>query len=95
MSMEATKDNILWIDYAKFIGIFLVIIVHSGIECNIFDFIQLFFRIEKIFTNYFFNENFKQQTNQYINMRKVYFSQLISIYHREIANFNFLNKSSK
>lgn len=43
MSMEATKDNILWIDYAKFIGIFLVIIVHSGIECNIFDFIQLFF----------------------------------------------------
>ena len=62
---------------------------------TIINLYESFFRIEKIFTNYFFNENFKQQTNQYINMRKVYFSQLISIYHREIANFNFLNKSSK
>lgn len=48
---------------------------------------ESFFRIESIFTSYFFIENFKQQIGQYNNMRKMYFSQLLSIYKKEISHF--------
>lgn len=73
--MENTqiKNNILWVDYAKFIGIFLVIVIHSGIDKYIYDFIQLFFMpMFFIISGYLYKQKDFSQ-----NMSKIFWGLLI------------------
>lgn len=90
MRKTLQTDNILWIDYVKFIGIFLVIITHSGINKYIFDFIQLFFMpMFFIVSGYLYKQKFFSQ-----NMSKIYWSLLIPylIYQFTYLPFVVLNK---
>lgn len=48
---------------------------------------ESFFRIEKVFTSLFFSRVSDEGKQRYLEMRKLYYSQLISIHQREILNF--------
>ena len=48
---------------------------------------ESFFRLEKVFMSLFAKNVSKEQMDRYIEMRNVYYSQLVNIHKREIANF--------
>ena len=48
---------------------------------------ESFFRLEKVFVSLFSKRVSPEQMAQYQEMRKVYYSQLVSIHQRELANF--------
>lgn len=51
---------------------------------------ESFFRLEKIFVNLFIKKMPKVQIEGYSNLRKIYYSQLVKIYERELNKFNNL-----
>lgn len=53
---------------------------------------ESFFRLEQIFTNIVSRLVNKEQFESYINMRKVYYSHLVSIHKKESANFKRLQE---
>ena len=53
---------------------------------------ESFFRIENVFESLFFSQINDEAKKSYVEMKKLYFSQLISIHKREIYNFKMLNK---
>ena len=48
---------------------------------------ESFFRIEKVFSSLFFSRVSVEGKNRYLEMRKLYYSQLLSIHQRELLNF--------
>ena len=54
---------------------------------------ESFFRLEKVFVSLFAQNVSKEQMNAYIQMRKVYYSQLVNIHKREFARFQAWQKS--
>ena len=55
---------------------------------------ESFFRIEDVFQNLFLPKMGEEQKTQYFEMRKLYFSQLLSIHKRELMMFK-ANKKAK
>ena len=53
---------------------------------------ESFFRLEKVFTSLFVQRVSEEQIKQYINMRKIYYSQLVSIHQRESIAFQKIKK---
>ena len=51
---------------------------------------ESFFRLEKVFVSLFSKRVSPEQMNQYREMRKVYYSQLVIIHQRELNNFKRL-----
>ena len=51
---------------------------------------ESFFRLEKVFVSLFSKRVSPEQMNQYKEMRKVYYSQLVIIHQRELNNFKRL-----
>ena len=56
---------------------------------------ESFFRIEKVFQSLFFANISDEAKDRYLQMKKLYYSQLISIHQREIGRMQNLNKKSK
>ena len=56
---------------------------------------ESFFRLEKIFVNLFQKNVSKEQFQQYINFRNVYYNQLVNIHRREVHNFQNWQKHHK
>lgn len=57
---------------------------------------ESFFRLEKIFVSVFSKRVSKEQMDRYLEMRKVYYSQLVNIHKRELTNFkNWQNRNKK
>ena len=58
---------------------------------------ESFFRIEKVFTSLFLSRAEENIKNQYLEMRKLYYSQLINIHQREVLAFkkNSIKKEPK
>ena len=54
---------------------------------------ESFFRIEKVFTELFLKIVSEQEREQYLNMRNLYYSQLVNIHKRETLNFRRLGKA--
>ena len=48
---------------------------------------ESFFRLEKVFVSLFSKQVSQEQMNQYLQMRQVYYNQLVNIHKREMANF--------
>ncbi len=48
---------------------------------------ESFFRIERVFTSLFFSRFGEEAKERYLQMRKLYYSQLVNIHQREIMNF--------
>ena len=53
---------------------------------------ESFFRLEKVFTSLFSKRVNPSQMQQYEEMRKVYYSQLVVIHKRELETFKSLQK---
>lgn len=53
---------------------------------------ESFFRIERVFESLFFPKINEEARNKYLQMKKLYFSQLLSIHKREVDNFNKYTK---
>ena len=53
---------------------------------------ESFFRIEKVFVSLFFARVGDAQKNQYAEMRKLYYSQLVNIHRRESLNFKLFSR---
>ncbi|MCR5505729.1 MAG: DUF5677 domain-containing protein [Bacilli bacterium] len=53
---------------------------------------ESFFRLEKVFVSLFAKWVSEDQLKQYTELRKVYYSQLVNIHKREMANFKAWNK---
>ena len=51
---------------------------------------ESFFRLEKVFVSLFSKRVSKEQMNQYLEMQKVYYSQLVIIHKRELESFKKL-----
>lgn len=56
---------------------------------------ESFFRLEKVFVSLFSKRVSKEQMDKYIEMRNVYYSQLVNIHKREMANFKAWQSSNK
>ncbi len=56
---------------------------------------ESFFRIENVFQSLFFANISDDAKRRYLDMKKLYFSQLISIHKRELNRLQNLNKKSK
>lgn len=56
---------------------------------------ESFFRLEKVFVSLFSKRVSKEQMDKYIEMRNVYYSQLVNIHKREMANFKVWQLSNK
>jgi len=57
---------------------------------------ESFFRLDKIFVSVFSKRVSKEQMDRYLEMRKVYYSQLVNIHKRELTNFkNWQNRNKK
>ena len=57
---------------------------------------ESFFRLEKVFVSLFSQRVSPEQMAQYMEMRKVYYSQLVNIHKREVTNFkNWQNRNKK
>ena len=56
---------------------------------------ESFFRIENVFQSLFFKNISDEAKSRYLQMKKLYFSQLISIHQREMNRLKKLNKKSK
>ena len=48
---------------------------------------ESFFRIEKVFTSLFFSRFGEEAKERYLQMRRLYYSQLVNIHQREVMNF--------
>ena len=48
---------------------------------------ESFFRLEKVFVSLFSKQVSQEQMKQYLQMRQVYYNQLVNIHKREMANF--------
>ncbi len=48
---------------------------------------ESFFRLEKVFVSLFAKQVSEEQMKQYQNIRRLYYSQLVNIHHRESMNF--------
>ena len=48
---------------------------------------ESFFRIEKVFTSLFFSKFGEEAKERYLQMRRLYYSQLVNIHQREVMNF--------
>ena len=56
---------------------------------------ESFFRLEKVFVSLFSQRVSPEQMNQYMEMRKVYYSQLVNIHKREVTNFKAWQNRNK
>lgn len=56
---------------------------------------ESFFRLEKVFVSLFSQRVSPEQMNQYTELRKVYYSQLVNIHKRESANFKAWQQRNK
>lgn len=56
---------------------------------------ESFFRMEKVFLSLFLDKAGKDAISKYIDMRNVYYSQLVSIHERESKNFATWQKQSQ
>ena len=56
---------------------------------------ESFFRIENVFQSLFFANISDDAKKQYLNMKKLYFSQLISIHKRELIKLSKMNKKNQ
>ena len=56
---------------------------------------ESFFRIEQVFTTLFFSRVGDEGKVQYMNMRKLYYSQLVNIHKRESIVFRQMGKTKK
>lgn len=56
---------------------------------------ESFFRLEKVFVSLFSKQVSEEQMNRYLQMRRVYYSQLVNIHKREIASFQRWQQKSK
>lgn len=56
---------------------------------------ESFFRLEKVFLNLFSKQVSEEQMKSYLDMRKVYYSQLTNIHKRELANFQKWQENRK
>ena len=56
---------------------------------------ESFFRLEKVFVSLFSKQVSEEQMQRYLDMRKVYYSQLVNIHKREMANFQAWQNSKK
>ena len=54
---------------------------------------ESFFRLEKVFVSLFSKRVSKEQMAQYLEMQKVYYSQLVVIHKRELDTFKKLQVS--
>ena len=52
---------------------------------------ESFFRLEKVFVSLFSKRVSEEQMNQYRELRKVYYAQLVNIHRREMYNFQHRN----
>ena len=55
---------------------------------TILNLYESFFRIEKVFVSLFINNANEAEKEKYIEMRKLYYSQLVNIHKRETINFH-------
>ena len=56
---------------------------------------ESFFRLEKVFVSIFSKRVSEEQMNKYIEMRKVYYAQLVNIHKRETMKFSNFSKKVK
>lgn len=56
---------------------------------------ESFFRLEKVFVSLFSKQVSEEQMERYIDMRKLYYSQLVNIHRRELNNFKRWQQSHK
>ena len=56
---------------------------------------ESFFRLEKIFVNLFVKHVSKEQMDQYVKMREVYYSQLVNIHKREVNEYKKWQSTKK
>ena len=56
---------------------------------------ESFFRLEKVFVSLFSKQVSEDQMNRYLEMRKVYYSQLVNIHKRELQNFKNWQEHNK
>ena len=56
---------------------------------------ESFFRLEKIFVSLFAKQVSEEQMNSYLQMRKLYYSQLVNIHKRELTNFKNWQERNK
>ena len=56
---------------------------------------ESFFRLEKVFSSMFVQRVSKEQTQQYIGMRNLYYAQLVSIHKRESIAFKKVQQKNK
>lgn len=56
---------------------------------------ESFFRIEKVFTNLFLQTVGEEERNKYIEMRKLYYAQLVNIHKREALGFRRIQGKKK
>ena len=56
---------------------------------------ESFFRLEKIFVSVFSKRVSEEQMKKYVEMRKVYYAQLVNIHKREMINFQRWQQSKK
>ena len=56
---------------------------------------ESFFRFEKVFTTLFLSRVGEEGREKYMEMRRLYYSQLVNIHRRESLTFNRLHKSKK
>ena len=54
---------------------------------------ESFFRLEKVFVSLFAKRVSQEQMDKYMQMRNVYYSQLIIIHKKELDRFKNLQKS--
>lgn len=54
---------------------------------------ESFFRLEKVFFNFLLNKVNEEQMSAYKNLRNLYYTQLITIYKRELEEFKKLSKN--
>ena len=59
---------------------------------TILNLYESFFRIEEVFTALFFSRINEEARNKYLEMRKMYFSQLLQIHQRELIVFQTISK---
>ncbi len=62
---------------------------------TILNLYESFFRIEEVFRNLFFSRVSDEGKQRYLEMRKMYFPQLINIHARELVKFQSIKKGSK
>ena len=56
---------------------------------------ESFFRLEKVFVSLFAKQVSEEQMNSYIQMRNLYYAQLVNIHKRELANFKSWQERNK